>query len=1252
MQFNPNEVLERIYNLYSSTPDPTTNTWLTHFVEQDDSFVWQILLEILLSTQQIVTDTARFFAAQGLLLKVSNPTLQGESVWSTCVPAFKGHLLQSIFHIFATSPSLTTLLGRRLTLLLCHLVLRVGLTPTWPTPFADVFRAFSQPTQVVWLIEFLTMLPYEIDSHRYNDSTRKIGIATLARTYVLPRVLNQIDQALFHGNEEEKKAACKCLVGWSACSTEVETGTSLLLWVDSGGGGGGGSGSLQQQQHQQRLHLPYDASTRTGTPLPKWQANRHYFYEKYQLKTYVADSTLLQQVMQLTNTNETSAKVWLCICHNDAAMAAQCLAKPFTTNTKEVQQAYQYVTRYFGGNVDLGENAAGVPASTVGLTLTELFAWNVGPKIMQYLATPFSVEVDMDTFLFMVEGLTETLLWPSFQEGAPNVTQGASYLDIMYFEAHATCIARVLSVIIDQCEHLVNSGGSDVNSSANNGTRTSNSNDNPHPPRIAHIMSLVSPLSEHHRETWLGGIQEHDHTSLHRAMRLTNLVLYFTSYCDRKVSIETLMFWESFCEESGGTFAPDTFMQFMATKRMGEQVLGAMSRGCMLRASSVSSTSTSSSTSATSIDESIEEYRSHAVDTVLNIASNWQGPTINGADHCATIVCNLLAQTVQTNEWQPTEAVLWLVIGVVDADDDLLEDDVSEEEEEEDGGGGGGGGGGRIHEPYSTLINLVGNMAASFDHTTHPKMLRTCGRLVERLVPIVAGQCSISSRLAVTLVHNLGLRGMASLISRSDCCQAVYGLSRNATTCRSFIATDNAVQTWIQRLFHQQQSSPSLLDSMMDTPSLQCLVIRAHVNFLQKIPFQYRMPLLQTTLQHLIAPLNISHMLQQVQHNTDASRLLLQQTAQYMKCLEICVRGATPSNNEGCVLLHQLYTSVVVPMSRLVQGNNQLTSGICGVICAMADVLSTAPVLMHESSPSLPSSSPGSTASSLASNLFKDCATTFANAQTYPWLHCLSSLVKCVVNQLLPMDMVLSSLSNLRQYVPAVVIVATNPNYIDVSDTIWMEWLSTMEEFIKVVHVVSSSRGHLLGTSYYSAVGDAFNMAIQLCLPTAANATSNRLPPVLASRRLTTFLTLGLETLVQHTNTNELRTATKQATIRLMAHVLHHFCHPYSGSNNATGNEGGLKRRSFCKITLDLDLSEMIGKMLCNNNTKDLTLIGLQYVLARDLMPVLGKEICQQCLGAFQNSAQAKSSYQRKKKLHNNWVELGRLFQVARGGER
>jgi hypothetical protein len=130
--FDPNHVLRHIHNLYNA-PHPETNAWLTAFVEHNDSAVWQVLLQILTApAESPVTDSARFFAAQGLILRV-------KSQWSNCNLSVQQQLLPSIFQMLTTTTP-TLLLGRRLVLLLCHLLLRMGMTTAWATPFDDVCR--------------------------------------------------------------------------------------------------------------------------------------------------------------------------------------------------------------------------------------------------------------------------------------------------------------------------------------------------------------------------------------------------------------------------------------------------------------------------------------------------------------------------------------------------------------------------------------------------------------------------------------------------------------------------------------------------------------------------------------------------------------------------------------------------------------------------------------------------------------------------------------------------------------------------------------------------------------------------------------------------------------------------------------------------------------------------------------------------------------------------------------------------------
>ena len=151
--------IETLYD--GSSRYAESNTWLSAFVQQAPE-AWSVLLELLGATS---TNTVQFFACQGLYLKVSNPAAQGDNVWKSCSDAsIREKLLFTIFdRVTALSSPLSPLVGRRLCLLLVHLILRIGLTEHWRDPISDIFQALSPQHNMCWLVEVLTLLPMELE---------------------------------------------------------------------------------------------------------------------------------------------------------------------------------------------------------------------------------------------------------------------------------------------------------------------------------------------------------------------------------------------------------------------------------------------------------------------------------------------------------------------------------------------------------------------------------------------------------------------------------------------------------------------------------------------------------------------------------------------------------------------------------------------------------------------------------------------------------------------------------------------------------------------------------------------------------------------------------------------------------------------------------------------------------------------------------------------------------------------------------
>ena len=211
-----------------------SNTWLTAFVERAPE-AWGLLLE-LLGAGAATTENAKFFACQGLYLRLADAAVCGEDIWKACGDAGMGqNVLSTVFSLLITSvPPLSTLVGRRLCLVLVHLILRIGLTENWKDPIADVFRAMSSQQNMLCLVEVLTLLPVELETNRYCSPERIVLVATALRRFALPRVLGLTKQLLCQGGAREQRAAWKCLVGWCQSSARVALGTPLLVRLRQG----------------------------------------------------------------------------------------------------------------------------------------------------------------------------------------------------------------------------------------------------------------------------------------------------------------------------------------------------------------------------------------------------------------------------------------------------------------------------------------------------------------------------------------------------------------------------------------------------------------------------------------------------------------------------------------------------------------------------------------------------------------------------------------------------------------------------------------------------------------------------------------------------------------------------------------------------------------------------------------------------------------------------------------------------------
>ena len=782
------------------------------------------------------------------------------------------------------------------------------------------------------------------------------------------------------------------------------------------------------------------------------------------------------------------------------------------------------------GSASIGSNAAGILADGVAISLCELFSFGIGNKMMKCIMNPKLIKNDIDTFQCMSECLIEILKWPLFSEGAPNAMYGASLVWMQHYQAHCTCIARVIDVVLNTCQHsgVVDGGnGSGQNESGQNLEIIDQEFQSMHTGRI---MAFIRELGEHHCEAWLSNLQNNDEASLLRAISLTNLVVQFTSYSNRKISIETLGFWESFCEENvnGNAFSSDMYLQYMQTQFVGPKVLQAMAQGCVLSVlpntqQSQQSQLSQQQQSGSNVLESIEEYRDLALDTMISIAGNWQGPCFNGVDQCVATLCNLLTQS-SNNDWRPIEAILWLLVGAIDASD-ILEDDIDEDEEEEDMSYNGSNS--TPHEPYTSLLNMIGSISPSFNATTNPYLLRTCGRLIERLSPIL----STVSNLMSSFVIHICLNGMSHHLSRSDCCQAVYALSKNKQTCLAFVHTENAFQQWMQLLFHASQSSqssqstpstpstPSIPSSNAtasshsfsstsssssslfeilgrDTSLFQHLVIRTHVNFLKRLPLQHQMSFLRTTIQHVIQPLNNMQQkligLSQAKHQPDTTVIesLMEKMKSQLFCLSLVISGATPVVQDGIDMLHELYMSVIVPMSKMAQGHQLLTIGICTVVCSISEVLSNIPNNQLNAASNDASISVVGKGQAFAAMLLNDCSNQFGNMNntcSFVWLKCLSSISQCTANHLLPLRLVLDRLLTLRSNVSdEIKFTIDNPCYVDVKGTIWYEWVTLISKLHGSMQDIVANGGSVQAEEmnlYQSASMDALSMTLHLLLP-------------------------------------------------------------------------------------------------------------------------------------------------------------------------
>jgi hypothetical protein len=333
---------------------------------------------------------------------------------------------------------------------------------------------------------------------------------------------------------------------------------------------------------------------------------------------------------------------------------------------------------------------------------------------------------------------------------------------------------------------------------------------------------------------------------------------------------------------------------------------------------------------------------------------------------------------------------------------------------------------------------------------------------------------------------------------------------------------------------------------------------------------------------------------------------------QDMKGLSLCVSDAIPSTAEGCDLLQELHTSVIIPIF----ASNQplLNPGLCDLLCATSSVLSRVNIENTSDQDDLLLRK----ARSMASLLFTECATKFATERTAGWLQCLSSLVQCVHNGLLPMNTVLETLSALRQYVP-------NAVNIDIDNTVWYEWTNLLASLLCVVEEQLLAGNSLSASNmnlFLSAACDALNMSLHLFLSYAI--TNNR--SHLIVMKWIEFLILAAQ---RGEGGGNVENTVQQSTAELMVKTLMRFCqNPKSAS---------------------IDLADLTGRLLSSTNDalRLSCVASLSQCLASHIAPVLGTDACQYILNAFVVAAQTRSSYLRQKKVFKIWSEVGKVYSTV-----
>jgi len=177
---------------------------------------------------------------------------------------------------------------------------------------------------------------------------------------------------------------------------------------------------------------------------------------------------------------------------------------------------------------------------------------------------------------------------------------------------------------------------------------------------------------------------------------------------------------------------------------------------------------------------------------------------------------------------------------------------------------------------------------------------------------------------------------------------------------------------------------------------------------------------------------------------------------------------------------------------------------------------------------------------------------------------------------------------------------------------------------------------------YIAAVGDALTMSFQLCLPRSCSQESNSminesnnflLPPVVQSRKLTAFMVRSVNGLIVHAQSNSnVIPALQQAIDEIMTRTLFHFFRRSEVQNS-----------KYRKI--NDDLSDMVGRLLSSTHesVRSIAAACLQNSLRIHAAPLIGTEMCEAVISEFLSSSQARSGYQRKKKILSCWCKLSSI---------